>query len=553
MAVDRITSEWVRTPADEHAVRAGCYFDLAAAERMRSFIETFLYVPPPLSVQMELMAIGEAAAKARPMKLLDWQWDRVIAPIFGWKRKDGRRRFNRGYLSMAKKNGKTILGSAITMCFLLADGEPNPECYSVASSRDQAGLIYGDCAGMSTASPDVARHVRRLDSKKRLVCSSINGFYQSLSSDKDSSDGIRAHLVINDELHRAAGREMFDHLRSSGIARRQPLNLTLTTAGDGADPTHVCREEYDYAKAVAVGAQRDPFYFSCIFEAPEGCDLDDRAAWKLANPSLGLALLEETIEEKITEAKGSPAKEPAVRRYTLNQWVSNADAWISDTLWLACPNDVTEESVAGRSCYMGADLSATDDLTAVARIFAPTESDPQTKLLVQFFCPADKIIALSEKHRVPYQAWQKQGWIIATPGNVVDYEVVRQWIKDAAGRTPVTMLGMDRGWQGQALETQLIEDGFAMVAVGQGWKSQSQPLKEIEKLIKAERLNHGGNPVMQWNMLNARVKVDDAFNYSLTKSLSRSKIDGVAAFANAMHCMLFGSTPQEFTASDIIG
>ena len=530
---DKITRQWTRTPADELAVAAGCYFDLDAAERVRTFLKDYVRIAPTQAMRDEARAAGKPQPTAVPFILLDWQWTDFIAPLFGWRRADGRRRFDRGYVSMGKKNGKSALGAGIVLYMLLADGEQAAECYSFAAEREQAGIIYRACRDMIRASPALRKVCEPVDYLKRIR-GPRNGFFSSRSSEHSSAEGVNSSLTLYDELHAAKDRQLFDALRYAGAARSQPLMLTITTAGDGADAAHVCREQHGYGKGVIRGDIDDLAFFGLIYEAPEGCELDDPAAWAAANPSLGETIRVDDMAAAAEEAKASPAKESSFRRYRLNQWVSNASAWLSEAMWDACPADLDEADLEGKECVAGLDLSSTDDLTAAVFVFADSDTG-NVRVASRFFLPADNVARLEVKHRVPYAAWVKSGHLLLTPGNVVDYAAVRAEVRRFGETHLIRSVGLDRGWQGQAVEQALQDDGFDVVPVGAGWRSQSQPLKELEKIVKSQRLIHTGNPVLRWNALNAVVKTDDADNYSLSKGASRSKIDGIAALVSALH------------------
>jgi len=539
MKSDAITAQWTRSRNDEIAVEAGCWFDLKAAERVKRFFEANLYVPPP-------QAAGGESAEPEPFRVLDWQWRDVIGPLFGWKRPDGRRRFNRGYLSTAKKNGKTGLSSGLVLYSLMADREPRPVCVSVASSRAQAGLVYGDASSMVRASPTIAKMVECLDSTKTITFKHPTygtGYYKTLAADSDRNEGIGASLIIYDELHAAKSRSLFDAMRYAGSARRQPLMLVITTAGDGNDPGHICREQYDYAKSVLKGEHVDPSFFALVYEAPEAAPIDDRDAWRLANPSIGQTIRIDDMEDAMREAKQTPAKEASFRRYRLNQWVSSAQAWLTDGMWDACPATPGGDDLEGQACFGGLDLSSTSDMTAFVLLF-PQEGRP-FRVLSWFYVPEANLRQLADQHRAPYLQWAKDGFLIPTPGNVVDYDAVREHVRLMSARFKPSMIGIDRQFQGQWLESKLIEDGLPVAPVGAGWRSQSEPLKQIEKWVRAGQLDHGGHPIMRWHALNARVVVDKAENYSLTKEQRRQKIDGVAALTMAVHCMLFAKIENE--------
>jgi phage terminase large subunit-like protein len=552
---DPITRAWVRNASDVAAVRAGCFFDLAAAEYVRDFLQSMLMLPPTQAEQERLLAAGEKI-EAKPFRVLDWQWLYVIAPLFGWKRKNGFRRFRRGYLSIAKKNGKTGLAAALSIFMLTGDGEPSPEIYTVAGSRDQASICYGDVATMVKVSPKIQDALTDLESKREIRCNlETGGEYAALASDASNNEGYKPHFTVYDELHTAKGRKLFDAMLYGGASRPQSLLLTITTAGDGADAEHICREQYDYAKNIIKGLAIDIQFFACIFEAPEKCELDDVEAIKAANPSVGETIDLDEVLAAANEAKITPGGEARFRRYRLNQWVSNAEAWLTDLLWIALPADLTIDELAGCDGFGGLDLSSTDDLSAFSILIPP--KDPERgifDLWVRFYCPEDNIIQLEQKHRVSYTAWRRDGWIKALPGSVIDYPQIRRDVMSYAETINLVKLGIDRGFQGQETESALITAfselpkyaGKEVVhPVGAGWVSQSEPIKFIEKLVKSKRLRHNGSPVLRWNALNAVVKKDEKDGFSLTKNKRRAKIDGIAATVSAVHCYLFTRAPKK--------
>jgi phage terminase large subunit-like protein len=266
-------SEWVVGMADVHAIHEGCYFDLPAAERVREFFEKHLR-----------HATGDF--KGRPFTLLDWQWRDVIGPLFGWKRGDGRRRFNRGYLSCAKKNGKSGLSAGIALYLLLADGEAGAEVYSAAADRDQASLIYREAVKMILANPSLGRICGHVDSSKTITGPG-RCFYKALSAEAPTKEGLNASAIIFDELHAQPHRELWDTLRYAGRARRQPLLLAITTAG--SDKESICGEQYEYANRVLSGEVADTSFYARIYEA----GMDDwglEETWRKANPSLGVTV-----------------------------------------------------------------------------------------------------------------------------------------------------------------------------------------------------------------------------------------------------------------------
>lgn len=510
--------EWVRGPADMHALRAGCYFDAKAAERVRQFFTRFLR-----------HSTGKWAGQ--PFTLLPWQWETVIGPLFGWKRADGSRRFRTGYLSAAKKNGKTGLLSGLALYLTLADAEAGAEVYSAAADRDQASLIFREAAKMIDASPALQRVARYKETTKTII-GPAGSFYRALSADSRRQEGRNASAILFDELHAQQNRELWDALRYAGASRRQPLVLAITTAGSFLES--ICGEQYQYGKLVMRGDIDDPSFFACIHEGDPTDNWEAETTWHKANPSLGVTINLDDFRADFMEAKSSPAKEASFRRYRLNQWVQTADAWLSMDRWDASIGTVDPAQLAGRECYAGLDLSSTDDTTALVLLF-PRPAGQGVIVLPFFWLPKDNIARLERKHRVPYQAWAKQGLLRLTPGNVVDYALLRQQVREEIGATyKIKQLAIDRKFQGQGLESDLIADGFDVVPAGQGWVSQDLPAKEAERLINAGWLEHGGNPILRWHASNAVVDIDKAGNYSLNKRKARSKIDGMAALLMGM-------------------
>src|SRR5262245_64042932 len=189
--------EWVRTEADERAVFDGCWFDIAAAERVRTFFRKFLR-----------HSKGQWAK--RPFELLDWQWTQIVARLFGWKRADGSRRFRRGYIEVPKKNGKSTLFSGLSLYLLAGDGEQGAEVYSAAVDRDQASIVYNEAANMVEASPELARRLKVIRSTKRIVHHKTRSLYRALSADVPAKEGLNAHAVLIDELHAQKSRDLWD-------------------------------------------------------------------------------------------------------------------------------------------------------------------------------------------------------------------------------------------------------------------------------------------------------------------------------------------------------
>lgn len=513
MAKQKPFQEWVRTAADEQAVQEGCYFDLDAAQRVRQFFERFLR-----------HSKGQFAGQS--FTLLDWQWHDVVGPLFGWKRKDGTRRFRRGYIEIPKKNGKSTLFSGLSLYLLVADKEPGAEVYSAAVDRDQASIVYLEAANMVEASPHLQSRLEVVRSTRRIVDISSRSFYKALSADVPAKEGLNAHAVLVDELHAQKTREMWDTLRYAGAARRQPLMLAITTAG--YDRHSICWEQHDYARQVLAGRIEDTSFFGYIAGADDDDDWTDPAVWSKANPSFGITIDAQQFAEDCREAQESPAKENTFRRYRLNQWTEQDVRWINMAKWDASDADLGD--LAGRPCWAGLDLSSTRDITALVLIFREEE---EYAALPFFWVPEEGARQRERRDHVPYTEWIRRGFIESTPGEVIDYDRIRKKVNELGQIYNIQEIAIDR-WNATQLATQLTDDHFNVVAFGQGYASMNWPTKKLEEVVLAGRLSHSGHPVLRWMAGNVSIETDAADNWKPSKKKSVERIDGIVALIMAL-------------------
>jgi phage terminase large subunit-like protein len=499
--------EWIQNEADERAVRAGHRFDIAAAERVREFFLRFL-------------RHSKGAWAGQPFELLEWQWRQMIAPLFGWKRPNGTRRYRRGYIEVPKKNGKSTLFSGLSLYLLAGDGEPGAEIYSAAVDRDQASIVFNEAANMVEESPQLSSRLKVVRSTKRIVFHRTRSFYRALSADVPAKEGLNAHAVLIDELHAQKTRELWDTLRYAGASRRQPLHLSITTAG--FDRHSICWEQHDYAEKVREGLIEDLSFFTFLAAADPEEDWTDPDVWKRANPSFGITIDADQFAEDCSEAQESPAKENSFRRYRLNQWTTQDVRWLSMEKWDACCG---EPSLNNRTCYAGLDLSSTTDISALVLVFPDGE---KFSVLPFFWVPEEGARQRERRDRVPYQQWIRQGVIEATPGEVIDYDRIRHRINKLAEQYDIREIAIDR-WNSTQLATQLGGDDFEVVAFGQGYASMNWPTKKLEELVLSGKLAHGGNPVLRWMASNVSIETDAADNWKPSKKKSIERIDGIVA------------------------
>lgn len=510
----KVPAKWVRTKSDEAAVDAGCTFDLRAAERVRDFFRKFLR-----------HSKGEWAGQ--PFELLDWQWKDVVAPLFGWKRTNGTRRFRKAGIWVPKKNGKSSLCSAISLYMLVGDREPGAEVYNAAADRDQAGIVYNEAANMVDASESLSSRLELIRSQKRITYAATNSWLKALSADVPTKEGINWHLLVFDEIHAQKKRDLWDTLAYGGAARRQPLLLSISTAGYDRDG--IGYEQYSYAKSILEGRSIDTAFFAYVAEAAQEDDWKSPEVWAKANPSLGVTIKLEDLEEACKEAQNSPAKENSFRRYRLNQWTEQDVRWLSIDKWDLC-KDGPQADLKGRECWAGLDLSSTLDTTALVLV-VPDGQDYD--VLSWFWVPEEACKERERSNRTRFDEWIRRGHLQQTEGNAVDYDVIRAKVNELGTLYQIREIAFDP-WNGQQLATQLGGDGFNMVRFGQGYASMAEPTKELEKLVLEKRIRHGGHPVLRWMAGNVAVEMDAAGNLKPSKKKSTEKIDGIVALVMAL-------------------
>ena len=463
--------------------------------------------------------------------LIDWQ-EQIIRDVFGTMKPNGYRQFNTAYIEIAKKQGKSELAAAVALLLTCGDFEHGGEVYGCAADRQQASIVFDVAVDMVEQSPALKARFKPVLSQKRLIYKPLGSFYQVLSAEAYTKHGLNVHGVVFDELHAQPNRRLYDVMtHGSGDARKQPLYFLITTAGN--DQHSICYEVHQKAKDVLEGRKIDPTFYPVIYGAEEDDDWTDPEVWKKANPSLGITVDIEKVEQACESAKQNPAEENLFRQLRLNQWVKQSVRWMPMEKWDRCSLPVDPESLIGRECYAGLDLSSTTDITAFVLIFPPEYEDDKYVVLPYFWIPEENIRQRVDRDRVPYDVWEQQGHMQTTEGNVVHYAYIEKFIEELGKKYNIKEIAFDR-W-GAVQMTQNLEGlGFTVVPFGQGFKDMSPSSKELMKLTLEEKLAHGGHPVLRWMMDNIHVRTDPAGNIKPDKEKSTEKIDGAVATIMAL-------------------
>lgn len=467
----------------------------------------------------------------KKFELIPWQ-EQIIRDVFGILKPNGYRQFNTAYIEIPKKQGKSELAAAVALLLTCGDGEERAEVYGCAADRQQASIVFEVAADMIRMCPALNKRCKILTATKRIIYYPTNSFYQVLSAEAYSKHGFNISGVLFDELHTQPNRKLYDVMtKGSGDARMQPLYFLITTAG--TDTHSICYEVHEKAKDILAGRKIDPTFYPVIYGADETDDWTDPKTWKKANPSLGITVGIDKVEAACESAKQNPAEENTFRQLRLNQWVKQAVRWMPMDKWDACKTKIDEDELEGKVCYGGLDLSSTTDLTSFCLVFPPEGPEGVYTVLPYFWVPEDTIDLRVRRDHVPYDVWEKQGYIQSTEGNVIHYGYIEKFIETLGERFNIRQIAYDR-WGATQISQDLENYGFTVVPMGQGFASMSPPTKELMTLTLQKRIAHSGHPVLRWNMDNIYVRTDPAGNIKADKSKSTEKIDGAIAMIMAL-------------------
>lgn len=478
-------------------------------------------------------------------KLLDWQWEDIIAPLFGTLQYEGGpRQYRICYCEVPKKNGKTELAAAIALYMLYADGENSPEVYSAAADRSQAALVYKPAAYMVRHNSELRRNLKVLDSQKRIISHSNYGFYQVLSAEVFTKHGLNPSCVVIDEIHGHPNDELVRVLISgTDYAREQQLIFIITTAGV-FDKNSIWWRYREKARQILEGIIQDDTFLPVLYIADaEKDNPEDEKVWARVNPSMGHIFTMDKIRKDFQTAKQGPVDYQDFLRFRLNIPVKQLSRWMPMDKWDACGGEI--EDLSGRDCYGGLDLSSKLDLTGFMLVFPPEEDGGEYVILTRCYVPEDTIIERSRADKVHYNIWADRGLITATPGNVIDYEFIEKDVLEIAEKYNLIEIGYDP-WGATDIATRLFNGhGIQMVEMRQGTRTLSEPAKDILVKVMSGKINHGGHPVLRWCADNLVMVPDANENIRPAKDKATERIDLFVALINAWGRMMFTEETQE--------
>jgi len=475
----------------------------------------------------------------QPFELLPWQ-DQIVHDVYGTIKENGARQYKFAYLEVPKKNGKSELAAGAGLYHTYADGEINGEVYGCAADRQQASIVFDVAVDMIDQLPALKKRTKLQLSHKRLIDKITGTFYQVLSAEAFTKHGLNVSACIFDELHAQPNRQLWDVMTfGAGDARAQPMWWVITTAGEDPDRVSIGWEQHEYAAKILAGEIIDPTWYPVIY-GYEGDDIYNEEAWYQANPSLDHTITVESLREAAQRAKTKPAEERLFRWLRLNQWVtSKLTTWLPLDLFDKTVGQWTPVEMLGLDAYLGLDLSTTTDLSAVAMVFPPQGTLLEWRVFWHCWIPRDSMAERILQDHVPYDQWEKQGWLTVTDGNVIDYTAIEAKILELCKVYNVKEIVADPAFATMLLQ-RLQQANLTVVTVPQTFVNLTDPMLLSEVLLKEGKLSHEASPVARWAFGNTSIAKNGQGLIKFVKehrgkSVVRSKrIDPTAAWITAM-------------------
>lgn len=505
-------------------------FDAERANRACRFVENLTHIK------------GELAGQK--IRLGAWQVF-ILTTVFGWVTPDGLRRFRRTYIEVPRGNGKSAISSAVGLYMLCADNEGGAECYSLATTRQQAKIVFGDAQAMARANAGLrARFGVNVTAHSIHVLRTASKF-EALHAEGSTLDGLNTHLGIIDELHAHKTRAVYDVVETSIGKRQQSLLWVITTAG--TDRAGICYEVRGFVTRilnrtlidhdgmgykVEGGAAADESQFGIIYTIDDADDWTTEAALIKANPNWRVSVMPDVILPLQAKAIDMPSAANNFLTKHLNVWVNAAVAWMDMRAWDRCVDvQLSIDDFLGDACWLGLDLATRSDIAAKVVVFRrDVDGLPHYWAFGTYFLPE---AAVDDGRNSQYQGWARSGHLTVTDGQVTDYQVIADAIRDDASRFDIQEVGFDP-WNATHLATMLADEGLKMVEMRQGARTLSEPMKFLESLVLSGRFHHDGNPALTWMVANVMAKRDDNDNIRPIKERHEAKIDGTVALVMAL-------------------
>lgn len=492
----------------------------------------------------------------RPLEPDPWQVAYVIAPVFGWVRKDedaldaghaigdGYVRIIRSlYVDVPRKNGKSTLLGGIGIYLTCGDGEQGAEVMAAATTTAQARYVFDPVRQLVQKSEALAPYTRAFSS--RIVHPSSGSYMEVVSSVAEALHGGNLHGAIIDELHAHKRADLVEAIETGTGSRAQPLIAMITTADDGQIGTIYARKRA-YVEQLANRVFSDPSTYGVVWAADEDDDPFAEETHRKANPGFGTSPTRQYLSDAAKKAQNSPAELATFLRLHLGVRTKQATRYIDMATWDRNAGIVDETRLRDKVAYGGLDLASTSDLCSLCWTFPDGKGG--FDVVWRHWCPETAFEQLNRRTARQAEVWQREGLLTVTSGDVADYDFIHAAINRDREIFDVAAIGYDP-WNSSQLVNDLVAEGAPMLQVRQGWASLSPPLKQISHTLgegtsERPRYRHGGNPLMRWQTDHLAVATDPAGNVKPDKAKAAEKIDGWSAAVSAMAMYMAAETPS---------
>ena len=483
-------------------------------DQICGFIERLPHVKGPLA--------GER------ISLEPWQVF-ILSTVFGWVKPNGKRRFRRSYIEVPRGNAKSTLSSALALYMLVADQEGGAEVYSLATTRDQARIVFGDAQTMVRRTPGFSERFKAAVNAHSISILSTGSKFEPLSAEGSTLDGLNIHLGCIDELHAHKRRDVYDVVETGTGKRDNSLLWVITTAG--SNRAGICYEVRNFVSKVLANQAQDESQFGIIYGLDDGDDWTSADSLRKANPNWGISVREEILVPLQAKAMQLPSAVNNFKTKHLNEWVNADTAWLDMRAWDAC-GDVTLNiaDFEGKPCWIGLDLASKTDIAALVMVFPHPEISDGFVVFGRYYLPEDTVNAAFNSQ---YPGWMRSGRLTVTPGNVIDYSWIEADLLAAVSRYEIQGAGFDP-FQATQLSTRMLAEGVPMVEVRPTVLNFSEPMKNLEALVLQRKIKHDGDPVLAWMASNVVAHLDIKDNVYPRKERPENKIDGIVALITAL-------------------
>jgi phage terminase large subunit-like protein len=484
------------------------------ADNLCAFIERLPHVKGPLASRM--------------IVLEPWQVF-ILSTVFGWVKSDGKRRFRRSYIEVPRGNAKSTLSSAVGLYMLAADREGGAEVYSLATTRDQARIVFGDAQTMARLSPGFRNRFTVNVGAHNMHVLQTGSKFEALSAEGSTLDGLNIHFGCIDELHAHKTRTVYDVVETGTGKRDNSLLWVITTAG--SNRSGICYEVRSFVTKLLNRVFEDESQFGIIYGLDEGDDWTIKDSLIKANPNWGISVREEILVPLQAKAMQLPSAVNNFKTKHLNEWVSADKAWMDMRAWDANTNpDLELDQFLGQPCWVGLDLASKTDIAALVMVFLHPDIPDAYAVFGKYYLPEDTVQAAGNSQ---YEGWSHTGRLSVTPGNVIDFSWIEADLQDVATRFSVEAVAFDP-FQATQLSTRMLSEGLPMIEVRPTVLNFSEPMKTLEALVLQKKLVHDGDPVLAWMASNVVAHTDVKDNIYPRKERAENKIDGIVALIMAL-------------------